>query len=195
MSSLRAVCASIQSPLLNSTCKLEHFEYYTGRLLSKSNAAFGQFGHHWTRRQIIGCSRGDHVVHTTCPLDVSERIKVPSPPTAFSSPFLHANTMRQFLFCLLLCLTTFTQNALASVLAIDYGSEWIKASLMSPGVPFDVLLDRNSKRKIQSTVGWKKDDRLFGSDAFNIVSSPTRPKRMFLTKRRQGGFLQTLSRI
>jgi hypoxia up-regulated 1 len=40
---------------------------------------------------------------------------------------------------------------------------------MSPGVPFDVLLDRNSKRKIQSTVGWKKEDRLFGGDAFNIV--------------------------
>ncbi len=59
----------------------------------------------------------------------------------------------------------------ASVLAIDYGSDWIKASLMSPGVPFDVLLDKSSKRKIQSTVGWKKEDRLFGSDAFNIVSA------------------------
>ena len=78
--------------------------------------------------------------------------------------------MRQFIICLILFLTTFTQDALASVLAIDYGAEWIKASLMSPGVPFDVLLDRNSKRKIQSTVGWKREDRLFGSDAFNIVS-------------------------
>ncbi|GJE92876.1 HSP70-domain-containing protein [Phanerochaete sordida] len=77
--------------------------------------------------------------------------------------------MRPLILCLLLCLTTFTQNALASVLAIDYGSEWIKASLMSPGVPFDVLLDRNSKRKIQSTVAWKKEDRLFGGDAFNIA--------------------------
>jgi hypoxia up-regulated 1 len=71
---------------------------------------------------------------------------------------------------LLLYLSVFTHNVLASVLAIDYGSDWIKASLMSPGVPFDVLLDRSSKRKIQATVGWKRDDRLFGSDAFNIVS-------------------------
>ncbi|KAI0092319.1 HSP70-domain-containing protein [Irpex rosettiformis] len=70
---------------------------------------------------------------------------------------------------LVLCLSIFTQNALASVLAIDYGSDWIKASLMSPGVPFDVLLDRSSKRKIQSTVGWKREDRLFGSDAFNVA--------------------------
>ena len=61
------------------------------------------------------------------------------------------------------------QSAFASVLAIDYGTDWIKASLMKPGVPFDVLLNKDSKRKIQSIVGWKKDDRLFGSDAFNVV--------------------------
>jgi hypoxia up-regulated 1 len=59
----------------------------------------------------------------------------------------------------------------AAVLAIDYGSDWIKASLMMPGAPFDVLLNKDSKRKIQASVGWKRDDRLFGQDAFNIVSS------------------------
>lgn len=61
--------------------------------------------------------------------------------------------------------------ASASLLAIDYGSEWIKASLIKPGVPFDVLLNRDSKRKIQSSVSWKGDERLFGSDAFNLVST------------------------
>jgi hypoxia up-regulated 1 len=61
------------------------------------------------------------------------------------------------------------RDVLASVLAIDYGSEWIKASLMKPGVPFDVLLNKDSKRKIQSAVGWKQGDRLFGGDAANMV--------------------------
>jgi hypothetical protein len=61
------------------------------------------------------------------------------------------------------------QAASAAVLAIDYGSDWIKASLMKPGVPFDILLNKDSKRKIQSSVGWKKSDRLFGTDAYNIV--------------------------
>ncbi|KAJ7270749.1 Hsp70 protein-domain-containing protein [Mycena haematopus] len=61
-------------------------------------------------------------------------------------------------------------STLASVLAIDYGTDWIKASVMSPGVPFDVLLNKDSKRKIQASVGWKKTDRLFGSDAFNLAS-------------------------
>ena len=70
-----------------------------------------------------------------------------------------------------LCLLTLNlSQVLASLLAIDYGSEWIKASLMKPGVPFDVLLNKDSKRKIQSSVGWKNDDRLFGSDAYNLVS-------------------------
>lgn len=40
---------------------------------------------------------------------------------------------------------------------------------MKPGVPFDVLLNKDSKRKIQSSVGWKNDDRLFGTDAYNLV--------------------------
>jgi len=61
------------------------------------------------------------------------------------------------------------QLALASVLAIDYGTDSITASLMKPGVPFDVLLNKDSKRKISSTVAWKNGDRLFGQDAFNTV--------------------------
>lgn len=62
------------------------------------------------------------------------------------------------------------RSALASVLAIDYGTDWIKASVMSPGIPFDVLLNKDSKRKMQASVGWKKTDRLFGTDAFNLAS-------------------------
>ncbi|KAJ7650569.1 Hsp70 protein-domain-containing protein [Roridomyces roridus] len=71
---------------------------------------------------------------------------------------------------LLLPLLLLPHSAFASVLAIDYGTDWIKASVMSPGVPFDVLLNKDSKRKIQATVGWKNTDRLFGSDAFNLAA-------------------------
>jgi hypoxia up-regulated 1 len=79
------------------------------------------------------------------------------------STFLHLSFA--FLFVFAFCF----EAVFASVLAIDYGSDWIKASLMKPGVPFDVLLNKDSKRKIQSSVGWKKSDRLFGTDAYNIV--------------------------
>jgi hypoxia up-regulated 1 len=64
----------------------------------------------------------------------------------------------------------FSSTVIATaVLAIDYGSDYIKASLMKPGVPFDVLLNKDSKRKIRSSVAWKNGERLFGQDAFNIV--------------------------
>jgi hypoxia up-regulated 1 len=59
----------------------------------------------------------------------------------------------------------------ASVLAIDYGTDFTKVSLMKPGVPFDVVLNKDSKRKIASSVAWKGEERLFGGDAINIVSS------------------------
>ena len=58
----------------------------------------------------------------------------------------------------------------AAVLAIDYGAEFTKLSLVKPGVAFDVLLDRDSKRKIQSVVGWKRDDRVFGAEGKMAVS-------------------------
>jgi hypoxia up-regulated 1 len=79
------------------------------------------------------------------------------------------NFHRHLSILLVLCLAFLTKETFASVLAIDYGADWIKASLMKPGVPFDVLLNKDSKRKIQSSVAWKNTDRLFASDAVNIV--------------------------
>ena len=64
----------------------------------------------------------------------------------------------------------FSSTALATtVLAIDYGSDFIKASLIKPATPFDVLLDKDSKRKICYSVAWKNGERLFGQSAFNLV--------------------------
>lgn len=58
----------------------------------------------------------------------------------------------------------------AAILAIDYGAEFTKLSLVKPGVPFDVLLDRDSKRKIPSVVSWKRDDRVVGTEGKMAVS-------------------------
>ncbi|TFK82826.1 actin-like ATPase domain-containing protein [Polyporus arcularius HHB13444] len=77
--------------------------------------------------------------------------------------------MTRLLLFLCLWLSLWSERVLGSVLAIDYGADFIKASLMKPGQPFDVLLNRDSKRKMQSTVGWKHNDRLFGQDAASIA--------------------------
>ncbi|KAG8809977.1 lumenal Hsp70 protein, partial [Serendipita sp. 401] len=76
-----------------------------------------------------------------------------------------AALQRLFLFLVLFFPTLIT----ASVLAIDYGTDFTKVSLMKPGMPFDVILNRDSKRKIASSVAWKGEERLFGADATNIA--------------------------
>lgn len=56
------------------------------------------------------------------------------------------------------------------VVGIDYGTEGSKISLVKPGLPFDVVLGRDSKRKVPSAVAWKEQERLYGSDATGLAT-------------------------
>jgi hypoxia up-regulated 1 len=58
----------------------------------------------------------------------------------------------------------------ASLLAIDYGTDSFKASLVKPGVPFDVLVTKEGRRKTASLVTLRGEDRSFGGEAANLVS-------------------------
>lgn len=58
----------------------------------------------------------------------------------------------------------------ASLLAIDYGTDGFKAALIKPGVPFDVLINKDSKRKTGSIVTLRGEERSFGGEAANLVS-------------------------
>lgn len=82
---------------------------------------------------------------------------------------------------MLLCaLFFFTANVFAvnAVLGIDLGTEYIKAALVKPGIPLDIVLTKDSRRKEISAVtfkppqnGAKKGDfpeRLYGSDAMAL---------------------------
>lgn len=70
--------------------------------------------------------------------------------------------------------------AAIGVVSIDYGTEWIKAALVKPGMPFDVVLSRDSKRKVQASAAFKgkvpadgnlaRQERLLGSDAYAYAS-------------------------
>ncbi|GAC99042.1 heat shock protein [Pseudozyma hubeiensis SY62] len=82
----------------------------------------------------------------------------------------------------LLAVTLLSAPATAmGVVAFDYGTEWMKVSLVKPGLPFDVVLDRDSKRKIQSAVAFKKwgleEEILFGTNAYNHATRE--PKQSF----------------
>ncbi|KAH7100496.1 HSP70-domain-containing protein [Auriculariales sp. MPI-PUGE-AT-0066] len=61
-------------------------------------------------------------------------------------------------------------SAWAATLAVDFGADWTKASVVGPKM--DILLNTDSKRKFQSVVGWKgaKGERVFGSDSYSVAA-------------------------
>jgi hypoxia up-regulated 1 len=47
----------------------------------------------------------------------------------------------------------------------------MKLSLVQPGIPFDVLLNHDSKRKTQAVVSVRGEDKLIGDDAAALVGA------------------------
>jgi len=60
-----------------------------------------------------------------------------------------------------------------AVMSVDIGAEWMKVAVVSPGVPMEIALNPESKRKTSVAVSIKDGERKFGSDAMNVcVKSP-----------------------
>jgi len=76
--------------------------------------------------------------------------------------------MRSATIILLLGLV-FLQSALLSesvaVMSIDLGSEWMKIAIVKPGVPMEIVLNKESKRKTEAIVSLRNGERVFGSSA------------------------------
>jgi hypoxia up-regulated 1 len=82
----------------------------------------------------------------------------------------------------LLCLFfIFSSTALAAsaVLGVDLGTEYIKATLVKPGIPLEIVLTKDSRRKEASSVAFKPaknpqsgsfPERAFGSDAVALAA-------------------------
>ncbi|KAL8794160.1 MAG: hypothetical protein Q9195_003228 [Heterodermia aff. obscurata] len=76
-------------------------------------------------------------------------------------------------------LFSYTASAASAVLGIDIGTEYIKAALVKPGIPLEIVLTKDSKRKESAAVAFKssrskKDttsfpERIYGGDALAIA--------------------------
>lgn len=76
----------------------------------------------------------------------------------------------------------FSANVLAAaaVLGIDLGTEYIKAALVKPGIPLEIVLTKDSRRKETSAVAFKPSlsgtnktrfpERLYGADAMAVAA-------------------------
>ncbi len=87
------------------------------------------------------------------------------------------------LFIPLLFLFSFTASAASAVLGIDLGTEYIKAALVKPGIPLEIVLTKDSKRKETAAVAFKPlrtrvnteesssyPERAYGGDAVALAA-------------------------
>jgi len=65
-----------------------------------------------------------------------------------------------------------------AVMSVDLGSEWFKVAVVSPGVPMEIALNPESKRKTAVAVSIKDGERKFGSDA--LVQGVKSPKHCYM---------------
>ncbi|XP_053547274.1 hypoxia up-regulated protein 1 isoform X2 [Bombina bombina] len=80
-----------------------------------------------------------------------------------------------------LLLTVFsTETESVAVMSIDIGSEWVKVAIVKPGVPMEIVLNKESRRKTPVAVSLKENERLFGDNALGMaVKNPKVTFRYF----------------
>ncbi|KAI1343914.1 actin-like ATPase domain-containing protein [Xylariaceae sp. FL0016] len=86
---------------------------------------------------------------------------------------------RSILLCALFFFST-NVFAISAVLGVDLGTEYIKAALVKPGIPLEIVLTKDSRRKETSAVTFKPSqnalksgsypERFYGSDAMALAA-------------------------
>ncbi|CAI2725313.1 unnamed protein product [Schistosoma spindalis] len=57
-----------------------------------------------------------------------------------------------------------------SSMSIDLGTEFMKVAVVLPGKPMEIAVTPDSRRKTSTAIGFKDNERLFGSNAVNLAS-------------------------
>ena len=81
-----------------------------------------------------------------------QKLALPQPQSLFLPPMHRSASMLAWVvaYAALALVFLAAPSSAIGVVSIDYGTEWIKAALVKPGMPFDVVLGRDSKRKVQA---------------------------------------------
>ncbi|EED22191.1 Hsp70 family chaperone Lhs1/Orp150, putative [Talaromyces stipitatus ATCC 10500] len=106
---------------------------------------------------------------------MSDTLRRRNMPLSAYSPFLTCVLFPFLLF--LLCLPSPASAAGSAVLGIDLGTEYLKAALVKPGIPLEIVLTKDSKRKEYAAVAFKPSrdgnaafpERFYGSDALALA--------------------------
>lgn len=57
----------------------------------------------------------------------------------------------------------------SSVIGIDYGTDWLKVSILKPGGAIETVLNRESKRKTDAVINIRNGVRSYGIEAVTLV--------------------------
>ncbi|KAM7398645.1 hypothetical protein PAMA_006520 [Pampus argenteus] len=80
------------------------------------------------------------------------------------------------LFCLVVAMLP-SHTVTVAVMSVDLGSEWMKMAIVKPGVPMEIVLNKESRRKTPTVVCLKENERLFGDNALGV--SVKNPKTVY----------------
>ncbi|XP_040006269.1 hypoxia up-regulated protein 1 isoform X2 [Xiphias gladius] len=80
------------------------------------------------------------------------------------------------LFCFVLAILP-SHTVTVAVMSVDLGSEWMKMAIVKPGVPMEIVLNKESRRKTPAVVCLKENERLFGDSALGV--SVKNPKTVY----------------
>lgn len=87
----------------------------------------------------------------------------------FSDNFLFISQKMYTILCAVILPLLLSQRTdAAAVISIDLGSEWMKIGIVSPGVPMEIVLNKESKRKTPAVVAFRDGVRTFGEDAVTV---------------------------
>lgn len=86
------------------------------------------------------------------------------------------------MFTLLLCYISVVS---ANVLGFDFGSSYMKATLVKPGSPFSIVENTASQRKTNNMLTLGAENRMFGADS--LLESGKYPKTTFMEMARLFG--------
>ncbi|XP_073513128.1 hypoxia up-regulated protein 1 isoform X1 [Phyllobates terribilis] len=78
-------------------------------------------------------------------------------------------TLCALLSVFLVVLLPSTTDSVA-VMSVDLGSEWMKIAIVKPGVPMEIVLNKESRRKTPCAVALKDNERLFGDSAVGLAA-------------------------
>lgn len=71
--------------------------------------------------------------------------------------------------CLLILVSShITGINAAAVMSVDLGTEWMKVGVVSPGVPMEIALNKESKRKTPAILAFRDGLRTFGEDGVTV---------------------------